>query len=213
MALQYHLIPVTPFAQNCSILWCDVSNEAAIVDAGGEHERLEAWVKQQGLEVKKLLLTHGHIDHAGAAAALAQRLNVCIEGPEASERFWLDALPQQSQMFGFPLCAPLTPTRWLKEGDTVSVGNETLTVLHCPGHTPGHIVFYSEAARLLIAGDVLFHRSIGRTDFPRGDHQQLIDSIRNKLFVLPDETTVLPGHGPTTSIGDERRFNPFVTPA
>ncbi|MDN0081231.1 MBL fold metallo-hydrolase [Crenobacter sp. SG2305] len=210
MSLHYHLIPVTPFAQNCSVLWCDVTHRAAVVDAGGDIARIKAWVDAHGLSVEKLLLTHGHIDHAGGAAALAADLGVPIEGPQSAESFWLDQLPSQGQMFGFPRSEPLTPDRWLEEGDTVSVGDETLSVIHCPGHTPGHVVFYSAAAKLLVAGDVLFQGSIGRTDFPMGNHQQLLDAIRQKLFLLPDDTTVIPGHGPLTTIGAEKRHNPFV---
>ncbi|KJV30014.1 hypothetical protein VI06_09460 [Aquitalea magnusonii] len=213
MSLQYHLIPVTPFAQNCSVLWCDVTREAAIVDAGGDIDRIRAWVAQQGLTVTKLLLTHGHIDHAGGAGELAAQLSVQIEGPEQSESFWLDQLPNQGRMFGFPSSPALTPERWLNEGDTVSIGQETLQVIHCPGHTPGHVVFYSAAAGVLVAGDVLFQGSIGRTDFPMGNHQQLIDAIQQKLFLLPDDTVVIPGHGPLTTIGDEKRHNPFVADA
>ncbi|MEQ6291204.1 MBL fold metallo-hydrolase [Vogesella sp. GCM10023246] len=210
MALQLHVIPVTPFQQNCSVLWCDVSNEAAVVDAGGDIARIRAFVEAKGLKVTKLLLTHGHIDHAGGARALADALAVQIEGPQKAESFWLDQLPQQGQMFGFAPSPALTPERWLEEGDTVSIGNEVLEVLHCPGHTPGHVVFVSRAANLCVVGDVLFQGSIGRTDFPMGNHEQLIDAIRSKLFVLPDDMTVVPGHGPFTTIGDERRSNPFV---
>ncbi|OHX13412.1 MBL fold metallo-hydrolase [Chromobacterium sphagni] len=210
MSLKYHVIPVTPFAQNCSVLWCSVSRQAAVIDAGGDIERIRAWVDSQGLTVQKLLLTHGHIDHAGGAARLAEQLGVKIEGPERSESFWLDQLPTQGKMFGFPRSEPLTPDRWLEEGDTVTVGEETLQVIHCPGHTPGHVVFYSAAAGLLVAGDVLFQGSIGRTDFPMGNHQQLVDAIQQKLFMLPDATTVLPGHGPLTTIGAEKRGNPYV---
>ncbi|RMD01849.1 MBL fold metallo-hydrolase [Aquitalea palustris] len=213
MSLQYHLIPVTPFAQNCSVLWCSVTREAAIVDAGGDISRIRAWIEQQGLTVSKLLLTHGHIDHAGGAGELAAQLGVQIEGPEQSESFWLDQLPNQGRMFGFPSSPALTPERWLNEGDSVSIGQETLQVIHCPGHTPGHVVFYSAAASLLVAGDVLFQGSIGRTDFPMGNHQQLIDAIQQKLFLLPDDTVVIPGHGPLTTIGDEKRHNPFVADA
>ena len=213
MALQYHVIPVTPFAQNCSVLWCDVSRRAAVVDAGGDIDLIRQFVEQHKLTVEKLLLTHGHIDHAGACASLAASLNVPIEGPQRSESFWLDQLPHQGQMFGFPPSAPLVPDRWLEEGDQVSIGNETLQVLHCPGHTPGHVVFYSASAHLLVAGDVLFQGSIGRTDFPMGNHQQLLDAIEQKLFALPDETVVITGHGPLTTLGEEKRHNPFVSSA
>nr|WP_199064118.1 MBL fold metallo-hydrolase [Chromobacterium sp. ASV5] len=210
MSLKYHILPVTPFAQNCSVLWCDQSGEAAVVDAGGDIDAIRAWLAGQNLVVAKLLLTHGHIDHAGGAARLAEALGAPIEGPERSESFWLDQLPSQGQMFGFPRSEPLTPDRWLNEGDTVSIGRETLNVIHCPGHTPGHVVFHSPAARLLVAGDVLFQGSIGRTDFPMGNHQQLIDAIQQKLFLLPDDTVVIPGHGPLTTIGEEKRSNPYV---
>lgn len=210
MALNFHVIPVTPFAQNCSVLWCDVTRRAAVVDAGGDLERIMAFIQQQQLTVEKLLLTHGHIDHAGGAAELALQLQVPIEGPEQQDAFWLDQLPQQGQSFGFACNDALTPTRWLNDGDTVQIGQETLDVIHCPGHTPGHVVFYSASAKLLIAGDVLFQGSIGRTDFPRGNHKDLINAIHNKLFVLPDDTTVIPGHGPFTTLGDEKHNNPFV---
>jgi hydroxyacylglutathione hydrolase len=210
MALNYHVIPVTPFAQNCSVLWCDDTRRAAVVDAGGDLDRIGDFLQAENLTVEKLLLTHGHIDHAGAAAALAEALGVKIEGPQQADAFWLEQLPQQGQTFGFPPSAALTPARWLNDGDTVTIGNETLRVIHCPGHTPGHVVFYSESAHLLIAGDVLFQGSIGRTDFPRGNHQDLLDSIHNKLFALPDDVTVIPGHGPFTTLGDEKRTNPFV---
>lgn len=210
MALQFEVIPVTPFEQNATLLWCDVTLRAAVVDAGGDLPRIRARIAAHGLTLDKLLLTHGHIDHAGAAAELAAETGIQIEGPHQAESFWLDQLPQQGKMFGFAASAPLTPDRWLAEGDTVSVGNETLEVIHCPGHTPGHVVFYSADAGLLIAGDVLFAGSIGRTDFPMGNHQQLISAIRDKLFQLPDDTVVLPGHGPLTTLGEEKRHNPFV---
>ncbi|KZE24986.1 MBL fold metallo-hydrolase [Crenobacter luteus] len=213
MALRYQIVPVTPFQQNCSILWCDVTRRAAVVDAGGDIARIEAAVARLGVSVEKLLLTHGHIDHAGGAAALAAQLGVPIEGPQKAESFWLDQLPQQGSMFGFPPSPALTPDRWLEDGDTVAVGDETLRVIHCPGHTPGHVVFYSESAGLLVAGDVLFAGSIGRTDFPMSRHEDLIDAIRNKLFKLPDDTEVIPGHGPNTTIGTERASNPFVADA
>lgn len=210
MSLQLQVVPVTPFQQNCSVIWCDVTRRAAVVDAGGDIDRILAFVREHDLTVEKLLLTHGHIDHAGGARALADALGVAIEGPQHAESFWLDQLPSQGTMFGFPRSEPLTPERWLEEGDTVTVGEEVLDVLHCPGHTPGHVVFVSHAANLCIVGDVLFQGSIGRTDFPMGNHQQLIDAIRGKLFALPDDMVVVPGHGPFTTIGEERRSNPFV---
>ena len=210
MSLQLKVVPVTPFQQNCSVIWCDVTRRAAVVDAGGDIARIRAVLAEHELTLEKLLLTHGHIDHAGGARELADVAAVRIEGPQRAESFWLDQLPSQGTMFGFPRSEALTPDRWLEEGDTVSVGNEVLEVLHCPGHTPGHIVFVSRAANLCIVGDVLFQGSIGRTDFPMGNHDHLIDAIRSKLFALPEAMVVVPGHGPFTTIGEERRSNPFV---
>ena len=208
--LRYKIVPVTPFEQNCSLLWCDVTHKAAVVDPGGDVERIAAAVAQLGVEVEKILLTHGHIDHAGGTAALARQLAVPIEGPEREESFWIEALPQQSKMFGFPQVETFTPDRWLSDGDTVTVGQETLDVLHCPGHTPGHVVFFSAAARLAVVGDVLFAGSIGRTDFPRGNHADLVSSIRNKLWPLGNDVSFIPGHGPMSTFGEERESNPYV---
>lgn len=210
MSLKFHVIPVTPFAQNCSVLWCDQTGQAAVVDAGGDTDQILDFVRQQKLAIGKLLLTHGHLDHAGAAGALASQLQVPVEGPQQEDAFWLDQLPLQARQFGLPHSEPLTPTRWLAEDQKISIGQETLRVIHCPGHTPGHLVFYSASANLLVAGDVLFQGSIGRTDFPRGNHQALIDSIQNKLLVLPEQTTVITGHGPLTTIGEEKRHNPYL---
>jgi glyoxylase-like metal-dependent hydrolase (beta-lactamase superfamily II) len=210
MALNYHIIPVTPFAQNCSVLWCDATLRAAVIDAGGDLDRILDFVKKQGLTIEKLLLTHGHIDHAGAAGTLAKQLNIPIEGPQREDAFWLEQLAQQGLSFGLTSGDPVIPDRWLEEGDNVAIGQQVLKVIHCPGHTPGHVVFYSAEAKLLIGGDVLFQGSIGRTDFPRGNHKELLDSIHNKLFTLPDDTTVIPGHGPLTTLGEEKRSNPFV---
>ena len=208
--LQYRLIPVTPFEQNCSLLWCDASLRAAVVDPGGDIERILAAIAEEGVEVEKILLTHGHIDHVGGAAALAARLDVPIEGPQQAESFWLDQLPTQGRSFGFPQVPALVPDRWLEDGDRVTVGEESLGVLHTPGHTPGHVVFFSEGARLAVVGDVLFAGSIGRTDFPRGDHAALVGAIRGKLWPLGDDVAFIPGHGPMSTFGDERRYNPYV---
>ncbi len=210
MSLAYRIIPVTPFEQNCSLIWCTETMKAALVDPGGDIERLLAGVKQAGVTIEKLLLTHGHIDHAGATGELAQKLGVPIEGPQEEEKFWIDQLAAQSRMFGFPPAQNFTPDRWLNDGDTVTVGKESLQVLYTPGHTPGHVVFFSASSQLAIVGDVLFAGSIGRTDFPRGDHQTLIDSIRNKLWPLGNDVQFIPGHGPMSSFGAERRNNPFV---
>lgn len=210
MALHYRIVPVTPFQQNCSVLWCDQSLEAAVVDPGGDIPRIEAALAAAGARLTKVLLTHGHLDHVGGTAELAAKYGVPVEGPQREEAFWLDALPEQSRMFGFAHTEPLAPTRWLEEGETVTVGRETLSVLHCPGHTPGHIVFFHAPSKLAIVGDVLFAGSIGRTDFPRGNHAALISSIRGKLWPLGDEVAFIPGHGPMSSFGEERASNPFV---
>lgn len=204
------IVPVTPFEQNCSIVWCDKSRRAAVIDPGGDLERIRAAADKLGVTIEKILLTHGHIDHAGGTARLARELGVPVEGPHAEDRFWIEGMPQQSKMFGFPDVETFEPERWLEDGDTVTVGEESFKVIHAPGHTPGHVVFVHEGARLAIVGDVLFAGSIGRTDFPRGDHQMLIRSIRDKLFPLGDDITFIPGHGPTSTFGEERDSNPFV---
>ncbi|NMG45689.1 MBL fold metallo-hydrolase [Aromatoleum toluvorans] len=208
--IQLRIVPVTPFEQNCSIVWCDRTMKGAVVDPGGDLERIRAAADKLGVTIEKLLITHGHIDHAGGTAKLARELGVPVEGPQEEDRFWIAGMPQQSKMFGFPDVESFEPDRWLHEGDTVTVGEETLRVIHTPGHTPGHVVFFHADARLAIVGDVLFAGSIGRTDFPKGDHATLIHSIRDKLFPLGDDVTFVPGHGPTSTFGDERRSNPYV---
>jgi hydroxyacylglutathione hydrolase len=210
MSLDYRIIPVTPFEQNCSLIWCTETLRGALVDAGGDTERLQAAAASLGVRIEKLLLTHGHIDHAGGAGGLARELGVPIEGPQREESFWIDQLPQQSRSFGFPPAQAFTPDRWLGDGDSVTVGNETLQVLHTPGHTPGHVVFFHAPSKLAIVGDVLFAGSIGRTDFPRGNHRDLIASIRDKLWPLGNDVEFIPGHGPMSTFGEERRSNPFV---
>jgi glyoxylase-like metal-dependent hydrolase (beta-lactamase superfamily II) len=208
--MQLAVIPVTPFQQNCSVLWCERTRAAAVIDPGGDLDEVLAVVDEEQLDLQKILLTHAHIDHAGGTAELARRRGLPIEGPQREDQFWIDGLPQQAQMFGLPPAEAFTPTRWLEHGDTVQVGEVLLEVLHCPGHTPGHVVFFSRADRFAIVGDVLFAGSIGRTDFPRGNHAQLIRSIRERLFPLGDDVRFLPGHGPMSSFGEERRSNPFV---
>jgi len=209
MALNYQIIPVTPFEQNCSLLWCDETQRAAVVDPGGDIARILGVVKSKGLTLEKILVTHGHIDHAGAVAELAERLSLPIEGPQHEDDFWIENLSQQSRMFGFPEARSFTPDRWLEQGDRVSFGNVELMVLHCPGHTPGHVAFFNEPGRLAVVGDVLFKGSIGRTDFPKGDFDTLISSIHNRLWPLGDDVAFIPGHGPMSTIGAERRSNPF----
>jgi hydroxyacylglutathione hydrolase len=208
--MQFQVIPVTAFEQNCTLLWCDQTLQAAVVDPGGNLERIEAALADRQLKLEKILVTHGHCDHAGGVHELAMRHDVPIEGPQREDAFWIERLEQQSQMFGLPRTQTFTPTRWLEHGDSVAVGKEPLEVLHCPGHTPGHVVFFHRASGLAIVGDVLFHGSIGRTDFPRGDHDALIASIRERLWPLGDEVRFMPGHGPMSSFGEERRSNPFV---
>jgi glyoxylase-like metal-dependent hydrolase (beta-lactamase superfamily II) len=207
------IIPVTPFQQNASLVVCEKTGEAALVDPGGEVPRLLDAVERTGAKLTKILVTHGHIDHCGGVAELARRTGVPIEGPQREDAFWIDQLAGQGRMFGLPGAEAFTPDRWLEAGDIVSVGDETLAVRHCPGHTPGHVVFVSMAHRVAFVGDVLFQGSIGRTDFPRGDHATLIDSIRTQLWPLGDDFTFVPGHGPTSTFGDERRHNPFVSDA
>ncbi len=208
--LRYHTVPVTPFQQNCSIVWCDDTKRAAIIDPGGDLPHLLAEVKRLGVTLEQIWLTHAHIDHAGATAQLAREQGLPIIGPHEGDQFWIDALPQQGAMFGFPPSERFTPTRWLHDGDTVTLGHCTLQVRHCPGHTPGHVVFFSPEARRAFVGDVLFAGSIGRTDFPGGNHQDLIDAITQRLWPMGDDVVFIPGHGPESSFGQERRTNPFV---
>ena len=204
------VIPVTPFAQNCSILCCEETGKAAVVDPGGDIERILKAAAQAGVEIEKILVTHAHIDHAGGVAELVEKLNVPVEGPQREDQYWIDALPEQARMFGVRQVRKFNPDRWLEEGDLVNFGRVELVVYHCPGHTPGHIIFFHVDTRLAIVGDVLFKGSIGRTDFPRGDYATLIQSIRNQLWPLGDDVQFIPGHGPASTFGEERRTNPFV---
>ena len=202
--------PVTPFQQNSSLLVCEKTGKGAIVDPGGEVERLIAHAGEHCEEVEKILLTHAHIDHAGGTAELARQLNIPIEGPQIEEQFWIDLLPSQSAQFGFPAAETFAPDRWFEDEDRVMVGETELIVRHCPGHTPGHVVFFQPEEKIVIVGDVLFAGSIGRTDFPRGDYDTLINSIMERLLPMGDEVTFVPGHGPTSTLGEERRTNPFL---
>lgn len=204
------IIPVTAFQQNCSVLWCEDTKKAAVVDPGGEIERIEAAIAEQDVEVEKILLTHGHIDHAGGAADLSEKLGVPIEGPHREDSFLIEQLHEQGAQFGVEGGKPFTPTRWLEQGDTVTVGDLTFEVRFCPGHTPGHIIFFEPVSRIAFVGDVIFQGSIGRTDFPRGDHATLLNSIREQLWPLGDDVTFVPGHGPASTLGHERETNPFV---
>jgi glyoxylase-like metal-dependent hydrolase (beta-lactamase superfamily II) len=210
-AMKHIIVPVTPFQQNCTILWCEQTKRAAVVDPGGDVDLILSALERTGAEVERILLTHGHLDHAGAAGELAHRFGVPIEGPHRADSYWLEGLAQQAAMFGFPALRPVVPDRWLEEGETVRVGAAEFAVLHCPGHTPGHVVFHHAPDRLALVGDVLFQGSIGRTDFPGGDYDTLIRSIRDKLLPMSDDTVFIPGHGPISTIGAERRTNPFIT--
>jgi hydroxyacylglutathione hydrolase len=205
------IIPVTQFQQNCSLLVCESTHTAALVDPGGDLDTLMEAVEKAGVKLEKILLTHGHIDHCGATAELVQRLGLPVEGPHADDQFWIDQLPEQGRQFGFPLLQPFVPDRYLDTGDEVRVGDITLEVRHCPGHTPGHVVFVQRQHQVAFVGDVLFKGSIGRTDFPRGDFPTLIESITSQLWPLGNEITFIPGHGPVSTFGAERRSNPFVS--
>lgn len=208
--MKFGIIPVTPYQQNCTVLWCEETGKAAVVDPGGDLDRIQAAIKQQGLSLQKILVTHGHMDHVGAVKALHDQTGLPIEGPHEGDRFWIEGLREYCEMAGFPPSDSFEPDRWLKDGDIVTVGNERLLVRHCPGHTPGHIIFFHEPSKLAIVGDVLFQGSIGRTDFPGGDYDTLINSITQRLWPLGDDVAFIPGHGPMSTFGQERASNPFV---
>lgn len=210
MTLKYEIVTVTNFMQNASIIWCTETNAAAIVDPGGDAKKLISKINELGVKLEKILLTHAHLDHVGAATDLAKEFDLPIIGPEKQDAFWLQGLPAQSQMFGFPLTEPFDPDQWLEEGDQIQLGNESFDVLHIPGHTPGHVVFYNKSIETVWVGDVLFNGSIGRTDFPKGDHNQLITGIKTKLLPLGDNVTFIPGHGPSSTLGNERRTNMYI---
>lgn len=204
------IIPVTAFQQNCSVLWCEETMKAAVVDPGGDIELIEAAIGEQEVSVEKILITHGHLDHAGGAADLAEKLGVPIEGPHREDLFLIEKMTEQGAMFGVPGGKPFTPDRWLDQGDTVTVGNLSFEVRFCPGHTPGHIIYFEAESQIAFVGDVIFQGSIGRTDLPGGDHDTLIASIREQVFPLGDGVTFVPGHGPASTIGHERQTNPYV---
>ncbi|WP_245217087.1 MBL fold metallo-hydrolase [Roseomonas nitratireducens] len=208
MTIAAAIIPVTPFQQNCALIWDDATKEGVVVDPGGDAPQILEAIAQAGVAVKRILLTHGHLDHAGAAAELAESLGVPIEGPHRADAFLLDGLPEQGARYGMA-CRAVTPDRWLEEGESVEIAGQDFAVLHCPGHTPGHVVFVSTALEVALVGDVIFRGSVGRTDFPYGDHDALISSIRGKLFPLGDGMRFVCGHGPGSTFGAERRSNPY----
>ena len=207
--LKAAIIPVTPLQQNCTLLWCTETMRGAFVDPGGDLDRLKAAAKQAGVTIEKILLTHGHIDHCGSAGILATELGVPIEGPQEEDRFWIARLEDDGMRYGVT-GKPFEPDRWLEDGDTVTVGNLTFNVRHCPGHTPGHVVFHHPESKLALVGDVLFQGSVGRTDFPLGNTQQLLDSITQRLWPMGGDTHFVPGHGPMSTFAQERATNPFV---
>lgn len=211
MALKYQTVPVTAFAQNCSIVWCDETLEGVVVDPGGDVALLMETIRALGITIRQIVLTHGHLDHVGGSEPLAAELgDIAIIGPHQDDEFWLQGLESQSQRFGFPTTLAFEPTQWLNDGDRIHFGRQVLEVLHTPGHTPGHVVLYNQEAQLAFVGDVLFNGSIGRTDFPRGDFQTLIHSIKSKLWPLGNQVRFVPGHGPESTFGAERQSNPFV---
>ena len=208
-AMRAAILPVTPLQQNCSLIWCTKTMKGALVDPGGDLDKLKAGVAKSGVTLEKILITHGHLDHCGMAGVLAKELDLPIEGPEEADRFWIARLDDDAGRWGVE-AQVFEPDRWLKDGDTVTVGELVLDVVHCPGHTPGHVVFVHQPSRFAFVGDVLFKGSIGRTDFPMSDHQSLIDAITQKLWPLGDDITFVPGHGPVSTFGAERQTNPFV---
>lgn len=214
MSLQAAIVPVTPFQQNCTLIWEQASKAAWVIDPGGDVPKILEATGELGLRVERILLTHGHIDHAGGAAALKEALpGVPLEGPDERDAFLLDGLEQQGRAFGIAGARNVRPDRWLTEVEAVSLGEHRFEVLHCPGHTPGHLVYVDRASRFALVGDVLFKGSVGRTDFPYGDTTALLTSIRDKLLPLGDDLAFVCGHGPGSTIGAERRSNPFVRQA
>ena len=208
--MKYHIVPVTHYQQNCSIIWCPVTMAAAVVDPGGDIDRILAAVNSLKVRLTKILLTHGHMDHVGATEALSARLSLPIEGPHKDDLFWIEALDMQAQHMGFQAVNGFVPNRWLIDGDVITIGQMTLDVVHCPGHTPGHVVLFHAETKTAFVGDVLFKGSVGRTDFPKGNFNDLVASIRGKLWPLGDDVTFIPGHGPQSTFGDERKHNSFV---
>ena len=208
--LKAAIITVTPFQQNCSVIWKEDTKIAAVTDPGGDLELIEKFIEDQNLTLSKIFITHGHIDHAAEAKALANKFNVVIEGPQIEDEFLTSTLETQGKAYGMPNAQNFVPDRWLNEGDQIELDGEKLDVYHCPGHTPGHVIFHHIESKLAIVGDVLFQGSVGRTDLPGGNMEALISAIREKLLPLGDDITFIPGHGPISTLGQERLTNPFV---
>ncbi len=209
--LELKIVPVTPFQQNCSLLYDSETKEGVFVDPGGEVDKLRAKLDEHGVTLKAIWLTHGHLDHAGGADQLREELGVPVIGPHKDDQFWMDEIGDHWARYGHPgMGRAVVPDRYLEDGDQLEIGGITFDVVHTPGHTPGHVVIHNQDMKIAFVGDVLFQGSIGRTDFPKGNHQQLIDSIKTKLFPLGDEMRFVPGHGGMSTFGQERRFNPFV---
>ncbi|MBU1347735.1 MAG: MBL fold metallo-hydrolase [Alphaproteobacteria bacterium] len=212
-AVGVFVTPVTPLQQNCTTVWCTATLKAAVIDPGGSVDAVMGEVARRGLTLDQVWITHGHLDHAGGAAEMAEKSGAPIIGPHPADQFWIDDLEVHGQRWGIPDARTFTPTRWLADGDTVTLGETTWETAHCPGHTPGHVIFFNRAARFAQVGDVLFKGSVGRTDFPRSDPDALIRSVITKLWPLGDDVTFVPGHGPISTFGEERRTNPFVSDA
>ncbi|MDC3107164.1 MBL fold metallo-hydrolase [SAR86 cluster bacterium] len=208
--LKAAIITVTPFQQNCSVIWKEDTKIAAVTDPGGDLELIEKFIEDQNLTLSKIFITHGHLDHAAEAKALANKFNVVIEGPQIEDEFLTSTLETQGKAYGMPNAQNFVPDRWLNEGDQIELDGEKLDVYHCPGHTPGHVIFHHIESKLAIVGDVLFQGSVGRTDLPGGNMEALISAIREKLLPLGDDITFIPGHGPISTLGQERLTNPFV---
>lgn len=209
--LRYQIIPVTLFQQNCTIFWDEETNKGAIVDPGGDLALLDKFITENDIELEKILVTHGHLDHAGSVAAMAKARGVPIIGPHRHDKFWIDGMPQAAVQYGFPEALAFEPDQWLEHGDKVEAAGVVFDVVHCPGHTPGHVVFVQQEDKIAMVGDVLFKGSVGRTDFPKGDYQQLISSITQRLWPLGLDITFIPGHGPTSTFEFEKKTNPFVS--
>jgi glyoxylase-like metal-dependent hydrolase (beta-lactamase superfamily II) len=208
--MQYSIIPVTSYEQNCSLVWCEQEKTAAVIDPGGDIDRILDTARQRQVAISKLLITHGHFDHCAQAAELAKHLDIPIEGPHKDDQVILDRLPEWCEKFDFPIGQAFTPDRWLDNGDLCTIGRVSLEVIHCPGHTPGHLVFYHRNSQTAFVGDVIFRGAVGRTDIPGGNHAVLMDSIRHRLLPLGDDVRFIPGHGPDSTFGMERQYNPFL---